>query len=268
MKYYMTTPPGDRIGNITFHNGVNIDNLCDRMNIHKYDRGITFTNEGILGQMFPGRVWLWEVAVPSKEIIYIDPAHPADFKAKKVVLSNRERITNDVIMRLIEEGADVNCGGYHLFCKAASNGDIDLVNYLLSKGIDISFAGPLALSGAAEGGHADIVRLLLDLGINPDHDYCGALYCASSAGNIDVVKMLLEHGANVNPIGNNPLVWAVKHGHIKTVKMLIEHGADPGYHHSWALYEARLNDDNEVAKLLMSAGADPEDMLCFDSYDY
>jgi len=116
------------------------------------------------------------------------------------VLNNNE----DLILTLIEEGADVN-----------ARDDNDFT--------------PLHL--ATSGGNRITVQTLIEAGADVnsrDQDGMIPLYWAVKTNNENIVKTLIEAGAEVNSrnkYNNTPLHWAVE-GNGETVHTLIEAGAD------------------------------------------
>lgn len=116
---------------------------------------------------------------------------------------------DSTVQFLLEEGADVNDGGYHDTTSAWS-----------------------PLCTAAKYGHESTVRLLLDHRANvhaADHTGWTAIGAASKAGHVGIVKLLLEHGADVS-IGDEKnwtsLHTASMHGRGEVVRVLLDWGAD------------------------------------------
>jgi hypothetical protein len=71
--------------------------------------GIYFAREHILAFLNYG-LWLRKVTLPDDAQVYENPRKPRKWKADKVILGERERITVDVIKRLFEEGANKQTG--------------------------------------------------------------------------------------------------------------------------------------------------------------
>lgn len=119
---------------------------------------------------------------------------------------------NDIVLRLLELGANVN-----------------------NQGRD----GKSPLHWAVEERNIVLIRLLLDRGANvnqQDRNFQTPLLCAAERNMTNVAKLLLDHGANVNgsnKSGVNPLIRAAEWGHEKMVSLLLERGADVELHDNW-----------------------------------
>ncbi|KAF7507942.1 hypothetical protein GJ744_009976 [Endocarpon pusillum] len=82
-----------------------------------------------------------------------------------------------VVYILLEQGADVNDGGYHNsgsawspLCTAAKHGHESIVKILLAHGANVGAAdhtGWTAIAAASKAGHVSIVKLLLRESVNP-----------------------------------------------------------------------------------------------------
>lgn len=167
--------------------------------------------------------------------------HPLGVAAK----NGRE----DVVMLLLENGADVNKrGGADLATALMETRSASVALVLLDQGADIDagdLQGYTALMSAASDGCTELVQLLLSRGSSVNASSANgdtALMCASQFGrpsrddepaafnrdHLGVVKMLLEHGADVS-ISNNDgftaLQLADDWGHQEIVRILREAGA-------------------------------------------
>ncbi|RBQ78711.1 hypothetical protein FVER14953_21429 [Fusarium verticillioides] len=178
----------------------------------------------------------------------------------------------DIVMHLLEKGADVNAqtGSGTALQAASASGHFDTVMFLLENGADIDAHGGRnynALQWASRSGHLDVVDYLLTKGadVNAQQEeyhgsslaYLGAwgsarssgeenfgrpLHLASYFGHLDIVIRLLEKGADVNAPGGyygTAICAAASSGHFNIVTRLVEEGAvmdAPARHHENASY--------------------------------
>ena len=182
----------------------------------------------------------------------------------------------DEVIRLIEQGADVNARDETVqsaFLIATSEGFLSLLAVTLENGADVgskdSFNGT-GLIRAAERGHALAVGMLLRAGIEIDHiNNVGwtALLEAIILGDggqryTDTVRVLLAAGAD--PLipsqqdGISPIDHAQARGFWSITTTLFaainsELPADP----TEALFSAAITNDPDAAMLALRSGADP-----------
>ena len=197
MNYYKITNQYERHHNLQYHTGLNVDCLPFRPSGDCEDGGIYFARRDILAFLFKGP-WLRMVTIPDDAQVYLNPDPPEKWKADKVILGPRKKITLNVIKRLIKEGADIHADNDAALKHAACNGQTETVKMLLNHGADI---------------HAD------------DNS---ALKHAACNGHTETVKMLLENGADVHADDNLALKLAAYpyHGHTETVSVLKQWMAD------------------------------------------
>jgi uncharacterized protein len=120
-------------------------------------------------------------------------------------------------------------------CKAAENGDNQLVQNLLNAGVLADAAddrGFTALQRAVQQGHEPIVQLLLSRGASVTAQGPGglhALHIAVMAQDLALARLLIAHGADREhaPSGATPFHLAVSTGCAEMVDLLVEMGADP-----------------------------------------
>eukprot|EP01100_Stratorugosa_tubuloviscum_P015270 TRINITY_DN865_c0_g1_i1.p1 TRINITY_DN865_c0_g1~~TRINITY_DN865_c0_g1_i1.p1 ORF type:complete len:217 (-),score=57.39 TRINITY_DN865_c0_g1_i1:54-641(-) len=152
-----------------------------------------------------------------------------DFKKTKEILNKYPQLINKdsplylaagnghlkICNLLIENGADVNQGGYHntpLYL-AARNGHFEICNLLIENGVDINkgyyeYATPLCI--AVQNGHFEICNLLIEKGadINKGYYYfekeCGIpLNVAAENAQFQIFKLLIEKGAHISNINKS-----------------------------------------------------------------
>jgi ankyrin repeat protein len=146
---------------------------------------------------------------------------------------------NDVVTKLVKDGADVNGSqpdGATALMWAAYNGDVKLAQALLKAGANPSAAnrnGSTALWLAATRGDAEMLETLLDAGANANEELPlgrRPLMLAARSGVVDAVNVLLKHGADPNAKetqrGTTALMQAADQGHAAVAALLIKEGAD------------------------------------------
>ncbi|HEX2975223.1 MAG TPA: ankyrin repeat domain-containing protein [Bacteroidales bacterium] len=149
------------------------------------------------------------------------------------------------------------------FCKAALDGNVDLVRKALESGVDVDFAdsdGRTALMYASFNGHTDVIKTLLARGAKVDmRDPNGrtALILAASGPFPAALNLLLDAGSDPNLFDREErftaLMYAAAEGHLDNVKMLISYKADPLMKDTdgdYALVFARNNGHTEVVNYL------------------
>lgn len=236
MNYYKILNVDEKHYEMQYKTGLNTDVKPFDPSGNCQPGGIYFADKDILAFLRYGP-WLRKVTIPKGEEVYENPSKfKKKYKAHRVILGEREKITPQVIKRLIKEGADVH----------AWNDD--------------------ALCWAVERGHLEIIKLLLKCGVNVHARNGFALRWATEKGYLEVVKLLLKYGADVHADDDGALRWAARNGHLKVVKLLLEYGANV-YESNYALYWAAKNRHSEVVELLKKYGAD-HDKKCIDFDDW
>ena len=196
-------------------------------------------------------------------------------------LSSFSRASSDMLMKLIELGADVNTSSkegtpLHKACDRMSGGDEGLVKVLLEAGAKVNAVNsnketPLQL--AVKGGHYKVAEFLLRSGADPnmlDRSGKSALTEAITqfGGGGTFVKLLLEHGADPNlgqDFGKSPLACSIdRFGgvNIEVVELLLQHGADiekATVHAGTPLAIAVERKAEDLCKVLLDHGANPNE---------
>lgn len=187
-----------------------------------------------------------------------------------------ERKDVDTILRLIEEGVDINTqdsDGRTSTMIATYNNDTESAKILINAGADVNIQddmknNPFLYAGAE--GYLDILKLTIKAGADPSitNRYGGtALIPASEHGYVDVIKELLTKTDmdinHVNDLGWTAMLEAIilNNGDGKqqqTVQLLIDHGADvniPDKNNVTPLQHAREKGFKEIEHILVKAGA-------------
>lgn len=219
MNYYKILNVNEKHNNMQYKTGLNTDVLPFKPSGNCQPGGIYFADKDILAFLSYGP-WLRKVTIPEGEAVHENPGKPKKYKAHRVVLGERERITPQVIERLIKEGADIHADNDYVFRCAADKGYLDVVKVLLKHGADVHLRNDYALRWAAEEGYLEIVEVLLKYGadIHAEKDF--AFRWAVANKHSKVVKLLLEHGANVHAENDDALHWAKENGHLEVAKLL------------------------------------------------
>ena len=184
MKYYKILNEKENHKGFQYKTGLNVDTIPFNPTGDCQPGGLYFARENILGFLKYG-VWLREVTLPEDAQVY---ENGGKWKADKIILGERGRITADTVKRLLDEGADPKAHVSSALCSAAKNGYVEIVKLLIPVS-DPKACGSAALRLAAENGHIEIVKLLIPVS-NPKACSSSALYSAAENGHIEIVKLL------------------------------------------------------------------------------
>ena len=199
MKYYKILNKDEKHNGMQYKFGLNVD--CKKFNPsgNCNPGGIYFAREDILAFLGYGH-YIREVQLPEDAQVYENPGSPKKWKADKVVLGKKRKITAKIVQKLINEGVDVHAGNDEALRWAAANGHLAVVKILLENGADVHAWNDSALRWAAENGHLEVVKILLENGANAHVDDDGALHGATRNGHLEVVKLLKEYIGKDNKI--------------------------------------------------------------------
>jgi hypothetical protein len=223
MKYYKITNEEENHHGLQYKDGVVEDIWPFNPSGNCMPGGIYFASKDILAFLSYG-VWIREVTPIGK--IYENPGSPKKYKAHKIKLGRRRKITLNVIKKLVKEGANIHAGDEAALCLAAEDGDLKIVKYLVENGADVNILSGWPLCNAANFGHVDVVKYLVEQGADISTDNYCAFCWAAEFGNLDVVRFLLEQGADIHSKNDYALCYAAYNGHFDMVKFLVENGAD------------------------------------------
>ena len=134
----------------------------------------------------------------------------------------------EIVEFLIDSGMDVNINDGMLIDFAVSYEDVESVKILLERGIDINLGDRRCrarslLARAASTGNIELVDIFIGLGVDVKNDEM-AVKDATNYGHLKILKMLIEHGADPYVDGVYPYKYACRHGHLDIVKYLDEIG--------------------------------------------
>ena len=243
MKYYKITNKEERHHGLQYHDGEVTDILPFNPKGDCQSGGIYFAREDILAFLEYGP-WIREVT-PIGEV-YENPGLPKKWKAHKVVLGPRRKITLEIIKELIDEGAYPKADDSRALREAARNGHLELVKFLLPLSDPKAFNSS-ALRWAARNGHLEIVKLLLPVS-DPKAENSEALRSAALNGHLEIVKLLLPV-SDPKARNSDALRLAALNGHLEIVKLLLP-VSDPKAYDSYALRYAAIYGHLEIVKLL------------------
>jgi ankyrin repeat protein len=252
VNYYKITNQDEIHHKLQYKTGLNVDVLPFNPSGDCQNGGIYFSREDILAFLHYGP-WIRKVTIPEDAKVYENPGSPKKWKADKVILGRRSKITTKKIKQLIEEGADLRVNNSGALRWAAWNGHLGIVKLLLKAGADPKVYNGSALLKATSKGHLKIVKLLLKAGVDPKTYNSYALRWAANNGYLEIVKLLLGAGADPRADNSSALRWAAENGHIEVVKLLIKAGIDLKTNGRCALRWAAENGHLKIVKLLEEA---------------
>ena len=227
MDCYKITNAEECKGKLNYHDGLVTDNLSFNPSGDCLSGGIYFTREDIFA-FIEDECWIRKVEIPDGEEIYENPGNPKQWKAHRVFLYPRRKITLEVIKELVEEGASIHADNDLALVWSSKNGYLDIVEYLISKGANV---------------HTNSDRCF--------NSNC-ALMLAAKNGHLEIVTLLVENGANVHAGGDWALLWASENNHLKVAKFLVKNGTYRQHIIKEALKRASENEHSEVVNFLQS----------------
>jgi ankyrin repeat protein len=183
----------------------------------------------------------------------------------------------DIVMALIEAGADVNFkfggkGDGSALYQAAKYGHLDTVKVLIDAGANPDcwthyyaddkqrdLVSTSALMEAAENGHTEVVKRLLACGLPAD----AALLPAAEKGHTDCLSALLAASRNVNHNNRDATALSVAcaNGMVECANMLIAAGGALNYPEYWSpLQMASRHNQVDCIKAIISSGKQLTDL--------
>ena len=172
MKFYKITNKNEKHNGMQYKTGLNVDVMPFNPIGNCENGGIYFSREDIMAFLGYG-CWIREVIIPKGEKVYENPGIPKKWKAHRIILGRRRKITAKVIKELIDEGADVHAGDDYVLRLASENGRVEVVKMLLEAGANVHARDDEALRWACKNGHVEVVKMLLKAGadVHAGDDY-------------------------------------------------------------------------------------------------
>ena len=130
MNFYKITNESETHNGMQYKTGLNVDIQQFNPKGDCKSGGIYFSREDILAFMEYGK-WIRKVTLPENAKVYENPGSPKKWKADKVILGRKYKITPKKIKQLIKEGADPKAGGSEALRWAANNGHLEIVKLLI-----------------------------------------------------------------------------------------------------------------------------------------
>jgi len=224
MNFYKILNEKEIHNSLQLKTGLNVDPVPFKKEGSCCPGGIYFAREDILAFLYHGP-WLRKVTIPTDAEMVLDPEkEPEKWRASRVILGKREKITVEVVERLIRGGANVHVGTDLALRWASINGHLEIVKLLLERGADVHACEDKAFRWASINGHTEVVKLLLERGADVQAKGNEAFRRASGNGHLKVGKLLLEYGADVHASKDEAFRRAKYNGHLKVVKLLKEWG--------------------------------------------
>ena len=163
MKYYKILNKEEKHNGTKYKKGLNTDILPFNSIGDCEEGGIYFASCDILGFLDCGYC-IREVTLPKGEVIYENLGFLTKYKAYRVILGRKRKITVKIIKELLNEGADIHAGNDYALRHASRYGHLEIVKLLLDRGADIHACDDYALRWASHNGHLETVKLLLSRG--------------------------------------------------------------------------------------------------------
>ncbi len=188
MNYYKLTNKSEVHYGLRLVDGLNVDPRQWNPSGRCQEGGIYFVSSEILACLsYPegGAYWIRTVTLPEGEPVWKedDPVEddPVKYKAHRLILGPRRRITPAVLKRLVREGALLHPNAAKW---AAENGHLDCLRYLNEIKAPID-SGAATL--AAGHGHIDCLRYLSEIGAPIDS---GAAALAAAMGQVEAARII------------------------------------------------------------------------------
>jgi len=227
MDFYKITNESESNTYMTYVTGLNVDSKFFYEGYETEYGGMYFAREDILAYL-GGGTYLRKVTVPENaNLKELNGTVPLRFKADRIILEERELITTDVIIRLIEEGANVNVLNGYILKYASDVEDTRLIKY--------------------------VVKYLINNGLNSTlKKHHMLLLNAIKRNDHKMVKFLIKNGFDFTINFDSYLKLAFSNRCIKIVKLLInnlDNGKIPDV--TDIMTDAAKNDEHELVKLLV-----------------
>ena len=129
-----------------------------------------------------------------------------------------------VVMALVRLGVNPLDEHNWALCIAAERGYTDIVVYLIDRGANINALGCTPIVQACMSGRLAVVKLLVARGAHYRYSDDWPLCISARSGHLHLVDYLITKGANPRAYSDLPLTWASKNGHLEVIKALVDAG--------------------------------------------
>ncbi|MCK9568562.1 ankyrin repeat domain-containing protein [Candidatus Pacearchaeota archaeon] len=183
MNYYKLTNKSEVHYGLRLVDGLNVDPWQWNPSGRCQEGGIYFVSSEILACLsYPegGAYWIRTVTLPEGEPVWTEDG-PVKYKAHRLILGRRRRITPAVLKRLVREGALLHPNAATW---AAENGYLDCLRYLNEIGAPIN---EWAATRAAINGHIDCLRYLNEIKAPIDSEAAG---WAAAMGQVEAARII------------------------------------------------------------------------------
>ena len=133
MQFYKITNEEERHKRMQYKTGLNVDVMPFDPSGDCKPGGIYFAREDIFLFHGPKPFWIREVTIPDNEPVYKNPYHPIKWKAHRVILGERRKISYQIVKELVEEGARIDTLNIGFLTAINHLNDVDLAKYIASK---------------------------------------------------------------------------------------------------------------------------------------
>jgi len=175
----------------------------------------------------------------------------------------------EVVMLLVEAGADVNAEGWPPLCRAVDENNTAIAEYLIDHGANINVYpvegwGPLQETVLISNS-IEMAKLLIARGADINSRIYPVLNSSIHEKRRDLCEFLIQRGADVNAKdkwGQTPLYLAIRNDDSDIMNILITNGAEVDIKHAGgetgetALHNAARLGKKNVVELLIAKGAD------------
>ena len=133
MEYYKITNEEENHNWLQYSDGLITDPLPFNPSGDCTPGGIYFAAEDILAFLDYGP-WIRKVTIPEGEEIYENPGKPKKYKAHRIILGPRRRITAEVIGDLLDQGAYIHADNDYALRLAVMNRHTETAQLLRARG--------------------------------------------------------------------------------------------------------------------------------------
>ena len=171
----------------------------------------------------------------------------------------------ELVMLLVESGADVNAGTGHPLGKAVNDNNTAIAEYLIDHGatvnIDIIPNWGFLQETVITDNSLEMAKLLIEKGIVINSRVYPVLTSSINKDRMDLCELLIQSGVDIDAIdkwGNTALRRAIRKDDTKYMNLLIANGADVNLKHpggETALHYAATTGRTDAVKLLLEADA-------------